>query len=52
MVTYYGSSSYNSSEMAKLIDLVVQECQQQGIETKTPVEISSLLERWDKKCTQ
>lgn len=38
--------------MAKLIDLVVQECQQQGIETKTPEEISSLLERWDKKCAR
>ncbi len=40
---YYGSSSYNSKQMAKLIDGVVQDCQAIGIETKTPEEIASLL---------
>ena len=34
--------------MSKLIDLVVQECKQQGIETKNPSELKSLLESWDK----
>ena len=38
---YYGSSSYNSKQMAKLIDGVVQDCQAIGIETKTPEEIKS-----------
>lgn len=40
---YYGSSSYNSKQMSKLIDGVVQDCQAIGIETKTPEEIASLL---------
>jgi len=43
---FYGSSSYNSAEMARLIDGVVYECQQQGIETMTPNEIAAIKERW------
>ena len=49
VVAYYGSSEYNSSEMSKLIDLVIQECQQQGIETKSQKEIESMLKEWDRK---
>lgn len=40
---YYGSSSYNSKQMSRLIDGVVQDCQAIGIETKTSEEIKSLL---------
>lgn len=40
---YYGSSSYNTKQMSRLIDGVVQDCQAIGIETKTPNEIKSLL---------
>lgn len=43
VIAYYGSSVYNSKEMSKFIDLIVQECQQLGIETKTEEEIKSLL---------
>mgnify|MGYP002523205312 CR=1 FL=1 len=46
VIAYYGSSSYNTKEMSRLIDLVVQECEQLDIETKTPEEIKSLLEAW------
>lgn len=48
VITYYGSSSYDTAEMSKLIELIVQECQQFGIETKPKEEINSLLENWDK----
>lgn len=41
---YYGSSSYNSKQMAKLIDGVVQDCKSIGIETETPENIKSLLQ--------
>ena len=34
--------------MSKLISLVVQECEQLGIETKSEAEIKSLIESWDK----
>ncbi len=46
---YYGSSSFNTKQMSRLIDGVVQDCQMYGIETKTPEEINSLLESWDKR---
>lgn len=50
VIAYYGSSSYNTSEMSRLIELIVQECKQQEIETMTQNELNSLLESWDKKC--
>lgn len=43
---YKGSSEMNSKEMSILINGVVDECKTQGIETKTPAEINSLLEEW------
>lgn len=46
---YYGSSSYNSKQMARLIDGLVQDCKEYGIETKSQAEIDSLLKEWDKK---
>lgn len=39
---FYGSSVYDSAQMHRLIELIVQECQQQGIPTMTPEEISKL----------
>lgn len=45
---YYGSSSFNSKQMSRLIDGVVQDCQAIGIETKSKAEINSLLKEWDK----
>jgi hypothetical protein len=35
--------------MARLIDLIVQDCKAVGIETGDPAEIQSLLESWDGK---
>ncbi len=43
--TFYGSSSYNTKEMARLIDGVIQECRQLGIETLSDDEIRRLYER-------
>lgn len=39
---WYGSSVFDSTQMHHLIDLIVQECQQQGIPTMTPEEIAKL----------
>lgn len=44
---YYGSSTYDSKEMSLLIDLIVQEAKQLGLETKNRNEIDSLLKQWD-----
>lgn len=49
VLAYYGSSVYSTKSMTRLIDLVIQECQQLGIETKSKNEIDSLLESWNKK---
>lgn len=46
---YKGSSEMNRKEMSILIDGLVSECKEASIETKTPAEINSLLESWDKK---
>lgn len=43
---YYGSSSYNTKQMSRLIDNLVQDCKAVGIETKTPAELESLLRSW------
>lgn len=43
---YYGSSTYNQKQMGRLIDWLVVECQQLGIETKQKEEIDSLLNSW------
>lgn len=46
---YYGSSSYNSKQMSRLINDLVEDCKDVGIETKPQEEIDSLLKEWDKK---
>lgn len=47
VLAYYGSSTYNTKEMSRLIELIVQECQQLNIETKSKSEIDSLLSQWE-----
>lgn len=46
---YKGSSKMDRKEMSILIDGLVSECQEIGIETKSQKEIDSLLESWGKK---
>ena len=48
---YYGSSSYDSKEMSRLIDALVQLAQSLNIETMPQQELNSLLESWDKNET-
>lgn len=43
---YYGSSTYNTKQMSRLIDYIVEDCQSVGIETKTPDEIALMKARW------
>ena len=40
---YRGSHTYNKSEMSLFIAGIVEECREQGIETKTPDEIANLI---------
>ena len=49
VVLYYGSSSFNTKQMSRLIDNLVQDCKACGIETKPQQEIDSLLEEWEEE---
>ena len=43
---YYGSSVYDTKQMSRLIDHVIQECKELGIETLSEMELSRLKEEW------
>ena len=49
MISYYGSSEYDTAQMSRLIELIIAECREQGIETKTPAELAALMEEWEKR---
>ena len=44
---YYGSSQYNTRQMSRIINAVVEDCKEQDIETLTPCEIARLIDRRD-----
>lgn len=41
---FYGSSTYDTAQMSRLIEIIVQDCKAQGIETMTPEELARLEE--------
>ena len=43
---YYGSATYDTEQMIRLIDAVVQDCKAVGIETMTPQELTQMLGAW------
>ena len=43
---YQGSSTYDTKQMSRLIDNVMQDAKAIGIETEDPNKIKSLLEEW------
>ena len=49
VILYYGSSTYDTRQMSRLIDMIVHDCKEQGIETANPEELRALLESWDQK---
>lgn len=46
VVLYYGSSSYDSKQMSRLINLITQDCMENGIPTLEDLEIQRLVEEW------
>lgn len=44
---YRGTHTYDSKEMAKLIDGTIQECKNVGIETATPDELARMQQLWE-----
>lgn len=43
---FYGSSTYDTKQMSRLIDLIVNECKDFGIETMTPMELERIKQEW------
>ena len=46
VVLYYGSSTYDTEQMSRLIDLIIEDCQALEIETKDPAELERLVQEW------
>lgn len=46
VILYYGSSTYDTAQMARLIDLIVQDCRALGIETLPPYRLAAMVEEW------
>lgn len=46
VILYYGSSTYDSTQMKRLLDLIRQDCAEQGIEYATPDEIARMMSLW------
>lgn len=49
IIVYKQTRNLNTSEMAKLIDGVVAECKDAGIETETPEQIANMKSLWGKE---
>ena len=48
VVLYYGSSIYDTAQMSRLIDLIIQDCKACGIETLPPERLAAMVEQWRK----
>ena len=46
VIVYYGSSVFDTKQMSRLIDSIIQDCQSIGIETRPQEEIDALLKDW------
>lgn len=44
---YYGSSVYNTAQMSRLIDGIIDDCRELNIDTKTPKEIADMMNLWE-----
>lgn len=44
VISYYGSSAFNLEQFGVFLDLLIEECKMQGVETMTPEEIALLKE--------
>jgi len=49
IISYYGSSVYDTKEMSLLINEIVSQCKELNIETMTPIELQRLNEAWGGK---
>lgn len=46
VVLYYGSSTFDTAQMARFIDGIIQDCKAVGVETLPPDKLEAMLEGW------
>lgn len=46
VILYMGSSEYDSAQMSRLLDLITEDCREQGISVETPDKIAEMKARW------
>lgn len=46
VITYFGSSTYNSKEMSRITDSLLEDCKELGIQTITPAELQKMYEEY------
>ena len=44
---YFGSSTYNTAQMSRLISIIIEDCKEQGIDTRTPNQVAEMLSLWE-----
>ena len=49
VILYYGSSTYDTAQMSRLIDSIVEDCRALDVETRPEEEIQALLKQWECK---
>ena len=47
VLLYYGSSTYDTAQMSRLINIIVEACVEQNIDVRTPDEIANMLSLWE-----
>lgn len=47
VILYYGSSTYDTAQMSRLINLIVLDCKEFGIPTLEDMEMQRLVEKWE-----
>ena len=52
MLCYFGSSTYNSKEFSVLLDGVISEMQEMGLETPTSSELKRVMEQYENSITK
>jgi hypothetical protein len=46
IICFWGSSTFNTTQMSRFIDLIIQECEQQDIETLPPDKLEAMVNAW------
>ena len=49
VILYYGSSTFDTRQMSRMIDNLIQDAKAVGIETMAPDKLAALLGEWEKR---